>query len=94
MILARLARGQEALPAVLLDDDKSTINDIGEIQLRVSQACSGMSFSLQFADRFGLWGVYGQPNVAWGNYARFVDDTAKLDWFLPPKSLDNRLRSR
>src|SRR5262249_58734514 len=31
------------------------------------------------ADRFGLWGVYGQPNVSWGNYARFVDYTAKLN---------------
>src|SRR5262245_53255739 len=35
------------------------------------------------ADRFGLWGVYGQPNVSWGNYARFMDYTAKLNWFLP-----------
>ena len=35
------------------------------------------------ADRFGLWGVYAQPNVAWGNYARFVAYTAKLNWFLP-----------
>jgi uncharacterized membrane protein YphA (DoxX/SURF4 family) len=33
--------------------------------------------------REGLWGVYGQPNVSWGNYARFVDYTAELNWFLP-----------
>ena len=44
----------------------------------------GVSFLSAVADRFGLWGVYGQPNVAWGNYARFVDYTAKLNWFLPP----------
>jgi uncharacterized membrane protein YphA (DoxX/SURF4 family) len=43
----------------------------------------GISFLAAVADRFGLWGVYGQPNVAWGNYARFVEYTAKLDWFLP-----------
>src|SRR5262249_35108482 len=43
----------------------------------------GISFLSAVADRFGLWGVYGQPNVAWGNYARFVDYTAKLIWFLP-----------
>jgi uncharacterized membrane protein YphA (DoxX/SURF4 family) len=43
----------------------------------------GISFLSAVADRFGLWGVYGQPNVAWGNYARFVDYTAKLNWFLP-----------
>jgi uncharacterized membrane protein YphA (DoxX/SURF4 family) len=43
----------------------------------------GISFLSAVADRFGFWGVYGQPNVAWGNYARFVDYTAKLNWFLP-----------
>jgi uncharacterized membrane protein YphA (DoxX/SURF4 family) len=43
----------------------------------------GISFLSAVADRFGLWGVYGHSNVAWGNYARFVDYTAKLNWFLP-----------
>ena len=43
----------------------------------------GIAFLSAVADRFGLWGAYGQPNVAWGNYARFVDYTAKLNWFLP-----------
>ena len=40
----------------------------------------GMSFLSAVADRFGLWGAYGQPNVSWGNYARFVDYTAQLNW--------------
>jgi len=35
------------------------------------------------ADRFGWWGAFGQPNVAWGNFARFVAYTGKLNWFLP-----------
>jgi uncharacterized membrane protein YphA (DoxX/SURF4 family) len=43
----------------------------------------GISFLSAVADRFGLWGIYGQPNVAWGNYARFVAYTAKLNWLLP-----------
>ena len=43
----------------------------------------GISFLSAVADRFGLWGVYGDPNVSWGNYARFVDYTAKLNSFLP-----------
>jgi uncharacterized membrane protein YphA (DoxX/SURF4 family) len=43
----------------------------------------GISFLSAVADRFGIWGAYGQPNVSWGNYARFVDYTAKLNWFLP-----------
>src|SRR5438094_6320597 len=47
----------------------------------------GISFLSAVADRFGLWGVYGQPNVAWGNYARFVAYTAKLNWFLPAATI-------
>lgn len=43
----------------------------------------GISFLSAVADRFGMWGVYGQPNVAWGDYARYVAYTAKLNWFLP-----------
>ena len=44
----------------------------------------GVSFLSAVADRFGLWGAYGQPNVSWGNYPRFVGYTAQLNWFLPP----------
>ena len=47
----------------------------------------GISFLSAVADRFGLWGAYGQPNVAWGNYARFVAYTAKLNWFLPAATI-------
>jgi uncharacterized membrane protein YphA (DoxX/SURF4 family) len=43
----------------------------------------GISFLSAVGDRFGLWGVYGQPNVSWGNFARFVDYTVKLNSFLP-----------
>ena len=47
----------------------------------------GIAFLSAVADRFGLWGAYGQSNVAWGNYARFVDYTAKLNWFLPAAAI-------
>ncbi|HSV22187.1 MAG TPA: DoxX family membrane protein, partial [Xanthobacteraceae bacterium] len=43
----------------------------------------GISFLSAVADRFGIWDAYGQPNVSWGDYARFVTYTAKLNWFLP-----------
>jgi len=43
----------------------------------------GATFLAAVADRFGLWGAFGQPNVAWGNYARFVAYTGRLNWFLP-----------
>ena len=44
----------------------------------------GLSFLSAVADRFGWWGAFGHPNVAWGNFARFVAYTATLNWFLPP----------
>jgi uncharacterized membrane protein YphA (DoxX/SURF4 family) len=43
----------------------------------------GLSFLSAVADRFGWWGAFGQPNVAWGNFARFVEYTGQLNWFLP-----------
>jgi uncharacterized membrane protein YphA (DoxX/SURF4 family) len=43
----------------------------------------GLSFLSAAADRFGLWGAFGQPNVAWGNFSRFIEYTGKLNWFLP-----------
>ena len=43
----------------------------------------GIGFLSAVADRFGFWGAFGQPNVAWGDYTRFVAYTAKLNWFLP-----------
>ncbi len=43
----------------------------------------GVSCPSAVADRFGLWGTFGQPNVSWGNFARFVEYTGRLNWFLP-----------
>ena len=56
------------------------LGDFSSVFLRFAL---GVSFLSAVADRFGLWGVNGQPNVAWGNYAHFVDYTAKLNSFLP-----------
>ena len=52
---------------------------VSSVFLRVAL---GISFFSAVADRFGLWGVYGQSNVAWGSYARFVAYTAKRNWLL------------
>src|SRR3954449_7551353 len=43
----------------------------------------GLSFLSAVADRFGVWGAFGQPSVSWGNFARFVAYTGQLNWFLP-----------
>ena len=49
--------------------------------LRVALA---FSFLSAVADRFGLWGPFGVAGVAWGDFERFTDYTARLLWFLPP----------
>src|SRR3954447_23185930 len=43
----------------------------------------GVSFLSALADRFGLWGAFGEPHVAWGTFARFIAYTGRLNWFLP-----------
>jgi len=50
------------------------------IFLRVALA---VSFLSAVADRFGLWGAFGEPHVAWGTFARFVTYTGIVNWFLP-----------
>src|SRR6516164_7092536 len=42
----------------------------------------GASFLSAVADRFGLWGAFGQPNIAWGDFTHFTADTAKTNWFV------------
>lgn len=43
----------------------------------------GAAFLSAVADRFGLWGAYGAPGVAWGDFERFTAYTAVLNWFMP-----------
>ena len=40
-------------------------------------------FLSALADRFGLWGPPGAPNVAWGEWSAFVAYVATLNWFAP-----------
>ena len=46
------------------------------LYLRLALAASYLS---SVADRFGIWGA----GVGWGNFANFLDYTAKLNPFLP-----------
>lgn len=43
----------------------------------------GAGFLSAVADRLGLWGAIGQPNVEWGNFSRFLEYTHTLNWYLP-----------
>jgi uncharacterized membrane protein YphA (DoxX/SURF4 family) len=60
------------------------LETFGSVFLRLAL---GASFLSAVADRFGLWGEFGQPNVAWGNFARFVEYTARLNWYLPSTTI-------
>ena len=57
-----------------------TIDNVTQWFLRVALAAGFLS---AVADRFGLWGHAGAPNVAWGSWQAFVDYVAKLNWFAP-----------
>ena len=41
------------------------------------------SFLSAVGDRYGLWGPFGTPSVAWGEFGRFVAYVGKLNWFVP-----------
>jgi len=43
----------------------------------------GVGFLSAVADRFGVWGAFGQPNVEWGDFSRFLEYTHTLNWYLP-----------
>jgi uncharacterized membrane protein YphA (DoxX/SURF4 family) len=43
----------------------------------------GLAFLSAVADRFGLWGPFGQPNVSWGNFSRFLEYTHTINWYVP-----------
>jgi uncharacterized membrane protein YphA (DoxX/SURF4 family) len=43
----------------------------------------GLGFLSAVADRFGLWGALGQPNVEWGTFSRFLEYVHTLNWYLP-----------
>jgi len=43
----------------------------------------GAAFLSAVADRFGLWGAFGHPHVAWGDFGHFIAYTATLNRFLP-----------
>jgi len=45
----------------------------------------GLGFLSAVADRLGLWGAFGQPNVEWGTFSRFLDYTYTLNWYLPAR---------
>jgi thiosulfate dehydrogenase (quinone) large subunit len=52
--------------------------------LRLALAAAFLS---AVADRFGLWGPPGAPNVAWGDFSHFLAYTATLNPWLPAAAI-------
>jgi uncharacterized membrane protein YphA (DoxX/SURF4 family) len=44
----------------------------------------GVAFLSAVADRLGLWGAPGGHNVAWGDFSRFTQYTARVNPWAPP----------
>ena len=53
---------------------------LASIFMRVSLAAGFLS---AVADRFGLWGAAGAPNVAWGGFDAYLAYTGQLLSYLP-----------
>ena len=56
-----------------------------DLQTAFLRAGLAAGFLSAVADRLGLWGSYGNPNVAWGDMGHFLPYVAKLNpWFPAP----------
>ena len=55
-------------------------SDAPALFLRFALAASFLS---AVADRFGVLGAYGSPNVAWGDFTHFAAYTARLTPYVP-----------
>jgi uncharacterized membrane protein YphA (DoxX/SURF4 family) len=60
------------------------MRDFSSVFLRLAL---GISFLSAVGDRFGFWGPFGQPHVAWGDFSHFIAYTAKLNWFMPSATI-------
>jgi putative oxidoreductase len=58
------------------------ILSVAEIYARIAL---GAAFLSAVADRFGLWGAFGKPHVAWGDFAHFTHYAGMVNSFLPAR---------
>ena len=56
------------------------INTLAVLMIRYALA---ITFLSAVADRFGFWGLPGQPNVAWGDYDHFLNYTGIINPWVP-----------
>jgi len=62
------------------DVNRAETIDVAQLFARLAV---GVGLLSAVADRFGLWGPHGTPNVAWGSFSQFVAYTAAVNSFLP-----------
>lgn len=71
------------MPTANQEDKISRLCAYATLYLRVALATAFLS---AVTDRFGAWGLYGAPNVAWGDMTHFMTYATKLNpWF--PKAV-------
>lgn len=56
--------------------------DLSQMFLRIAVATAFLS---AVADRMGLWGMPGSPDVFWGNWENFVAYSNSLNFFVSPQ---------
>jgi uncharacterized membrane protein YphA (DoxX/SURF4 family) len=56
------------------------MRDYASVALRLAL---GLTFLYAVADRFGVLGSPGTPNVSWGDFSRFTAYVGTLNWYVP-----------
>lgn len=58
---------------------------------RIAEWCVRLALAAAFlssvADRFGLWGAPGKPNVNWGDFAHFTRYVGMVNSFMPAHTI-------
>ena len=72
---------------IWLKDERESATMLSASSSVILRFALGFSFLSAVADRFGWWGAFGEPHVAWGNFARFIAYTGQLNWFLPKATI-------
>jgi len=66
---------------------KKLTGAIGPIAEWYVRLALGAAFLSAVADRFGLWGAPGKPNVDWGDFAHFTRYVGMVNSFMPARTI-------
>lgn len=58
------------------------VTPASRVPILYARMALGTAILTAVTDRFGLWGAFGRPNVAWGDMPHFLSYAALLNpWF-------------